>query len=687
MLSSFFQYLKKTDKNHLALAVFAILIILFYGKTLTAGFVFDDVVQIQNNPYIRSLKYLPKAFTSCQWEYSNKGCYGKTVNYRPPFFVSTILSYQLSPKPWSFHLTNLVYFLILAWLIFRFFSLITNDFLASFIGTTIFIIHPINTEVVDWASAAVELTFAILTMLSLIYYVKYRQTKLVKNLIFVYIFYFFGINAKEPAALLPVIFACLDLFFFKIPFKKLLTSEEIKRYSLFAVPVIIYFLMRSTVIGFSLSAGYGYWSFTKAEWFYAFITLFAKYLAKVFYPYPLLAFYFFQKTSNFLSPTFIISFLATLLVVVLLVISLKKRKYIITLSIIWFFIFLIPADMFLNLVGEKVFSERYVFFPLIGVALSLGYGLAFLFRLPEFRFSNKRELPENVKVFIERFLRPVLIIAAVLVIVVSWTIMQNRHAEWDNEEALYASTLKHNPRGYSVRYNLAMVYFNRGDYQLAKQEFEEIIRLGPDWKDITMAYKGLGDYYRKMNDLDNALASYQKSVDVATPSPRDYVTFNDLGVAYLDKQNYLRGLMYFCQAMHLYPGAEVVKTNLDETLAQIDVQYTKKGLLYDKITNEFQKSAEDKLSYIGRRCIESSCQYEFAFNSPQPEIIIPPLISGKTTPVGKGIAVSNFGVSGDNRMIMIEAEKMDKDSGMELVFPTCGGSYYNVKVEAEAAGK
>ena len=48
--------IKNCKKEYLALAVFVILVFVFYGNTLLNGFVQDDGGEIERNVHIRSLK-------------------------------------------------------------------------------------------------------------------------------------------------------------------------------------------------------------------------------------------------------------------------------------------------------------------------------------------------------------------------------------------------------------------------------------------------------------------------------------------------------------------------------------------------------------------------------------------------------------------------------------------------------
>ena len=95
-MHSIIQKLQTVNKIHIALGVFAVFVLLFYGNTLQNGFVSDDVGQIEQNENIRSLTSLPKAFSSCIWESANRGCYGASYYYRPVQYAIAIFTYQFS---------------------------------------------------------------------------------------------------------------------------------------------------------------------------------------------------------------------------------------------------------------------------------------------------------------------------------------------------------------------------------------------------------------------------------------------------------------------------------------------------------------------------------------------------------------------------------------------------------------
>jgi len=665
-----FRKVKKIKKEYLAATAFLVLVFLFYGNTLLNGFVQDDVPQIEKNIFVHSLKYLPKMFTGCLWEYANKGCKGSSFYYRPLLLLNFMLVYQISSQPWFFHLVNLLYLWAAICLIFFFVRTLTKDFLLSFITGLIFLTHPINSEVVNWICAEGEIIFLSCVLLGCLAYLKYRQRGDKKNHYLVYLLYFIGLLFKETAAFYPLIILSLDLFILKTKLKKFLTWPKIKEYLWFGPPFLIYYLMRQAVIGSFNLLG----NFRLTERIYAFISLLAKYIAKEFYPYPLLNFYNFQIKADFGQPIFFLYLLLFLLFFGLLIYFIKKKENLLAFCFSWFIIFLLPPMIFLQAAGagNGTFFERYAFASTFGFSMAISFFLCRIIKIE--KILAKKDWRAGL-----------LILLIITVFTGSWLIIFHRNKDWRNNETIFLATLGKNPEAHNFRYQLGTVYLEKGDWEKAKLEFEEVIRRNPAWRDITMVYKSLGDYYRLKNDLDNALAAYQKSVETAAPSPRDYVSFNDLGVAYLDKGNYLKGLIYFCQSLQLFPQAETAINNLNQTTAVIQKEYIDKGIVYQKVTEEFIESAEEKIQFVDKRCSETLCQYLFSFQSPFPEVLPPFLIAAVSLPENTIVPVKNSSFDPQQRMIMVQIDETNINKKLSFIFPTCQGIYYREEVEPDHA--
>jgi tetratricopeptide (TPR) repeat protein len=660
MQINLFRHLNKT---YLVLVVLGLLIALFYGNTLTNGFVLDDFGAIVKNEHVHSLKYLPKIITSCLWEAVDGSCKGTLYPYyRPMHFLFLLLPYQISSEPWIFHLVNLLFLLGAAFAVFLFFRTLTKNFSLAFLTALFLIIHPVNSEVINWISALPDILVVFFGCLTLFFCLKYRERESLRNFLLIYVFYFFAILSKETAVFLPMILGLIDLFFFKLTLRQLFQGKELKKYLLFSIPLAIYLLMKFSVFGFSLGGNARYFSFL--EGVHARITLFAQYISKFFYPYPLTIFYPFKKSSNFLSIQFLLSFLLTIIFFLLLFVFVKKRNSLFIFSLTWFLIFLSPVIIFLVGEPDHMFSKRYLFVPGIGFSFILAY-------LFSYAFSKSKVIKYAA------------LLGLSFIMIISWLMIFPRNKDWKNEKSLYLQTLRYYPEAHEVRRKLGEIYFIEGEYETAREEFEEIIKRDENWKDITMAYKGLGDYYRAKNDLDNALLSYQKAVQTAQPSPRDYITFNDLGVAYMDKKNYLKGLIYFCQSLQLLPPPEnqTAMDNLNAAISVVDTTYTKNNVLYQNIVKEFYQSSQQKIKYLKKECSKNTCQYMFSFYSETPEIILPFLISAATLPDYKDIKIEDSSFDQQQGIINLMVDLKFNSKDISFVFPTCQGIYYLATAE------
>src|SRR3990167_10222240 len=124
---SFIGNLYKQYGNYFIIAVFAMLITVFYGSTFQNGFVLDDVGAIQKTPYLKSFEYLPKVVTGCLWEHANQGCMGRTLYYRPVQSFLFLLTHQVSWSPWAFHAVTVLLFFGLVSLFFHVLKVLTKN--------------------------------------------------------------------------------------------------------------------------------------------------------------------------------------------------------------------------------------------------------------------------------------------------------------------------------------------------------------------------------------------------------------------------------------------------------------------------------------------------------------------------------------------------------------------------------
>ena len=666
--------IKIFNKNYLVLALFAVLIAVFYGNTLFNGFVLDDRKVVEENVYVHSLKYLPKVITGCIWEYTNGGCAGKTLHYRPVNSLSFLITYQISSQPWFFHLVNLVYFFSIVSLLFFFVRLVTRNTLLAFFTSLIFLVHPVNSEVVNWISAVPDLTVILFCLLNLIFYAQYRigkESEKKRNLLCSIVFYFFAMLSKEIAVfIIPVLLVSLDLFLFRIKRRQLLMLQELKKYLLFGIPFVMYFFMRMAALGGlgGLTSKSDYLGeFSLVERVNAFFTLFAYSLKEILFPYPLSFLHDVPIGSNFFNLPFLFSFLITVLFFFLVYFFIKRGQRLFAFSFIWFFIFFSPILVFFNIAGERNhFFERYLFGSSIGFALFAGFVLAYLWQ----RQSKQT-------------LRRKLLVGLLLGIFLgsSWIIVFRRNEVWADNITFLRATLQQKPYAVSIREFLAYELLTiKGDEEAAKAEYEKIVEQDPSYKGIDNAYSHLGDYYRKREQFEKAEEYYAKSIKAA--GERNYKSYNNFGAFQEEQGQYLKALVNFCKALKIDQTAPEPQQNYSRIASMIqsvdDAQYI---FLYQDVMQggAFEASQERAIAFEKKSCAYGTCFYTFSARVSKGEALFPFLIMATAIP-SEIIKIEKAEFNSSSQEIVLAIDSNYKDRLITFSFPSCSGARYETQV-------
>jgi protein O-mannosyl-transferase len=159
-------------------ALIALLIALVWGHTVKFGFVWDDQQFIQDLQSIRSLKNVPSMFCSLDAQASMGDAFKV---FRPLRTVHYAILYQLSgdsaPLPWLYHLSNVLWHMGTAMLLYAVAILLFQHFLpatterkrqwlALFVAGA-FAVHPVISEVVCWAKSLDDAMAAVFTLASM----------------------------------------------------------------------------------------------------------------------------------------------------------------------------------------------------------------------------------------------------------------------------------------------------------------------------------------------------------------------------------------------------------------------------------------------------------------------------------------------------------------------------------------
>jgi len=182
---------------------------LLYAKTIGFDFSYfdDNLIIINNTTLFEGSIDIQKIFTTdAYWNKSG-------ILYRPLQNLSFAIDTQLAGgiHPWIFHSTNVLLFTLLVCSLFFLFRRFNIPDKISFIGTLLFVVHPIFTLSVSWIPARGDLLMALFSILSMLFFIDFVKRRKYYQMLLSALFFVLALFSKETAALLP--FAFLLYFF------------------------------------------------------------------------------------------------------------------------------------------------------------------------------------------------------------------------------------------------------------------------------------------------------------------------------------------------------------------------------------------------------------------------------------------------------------------------------------------
>jgi hypothetical protein len=180
--------------------------VLVYGQAVFFNFVYDDHTQISMNPWIRSLRNLPKFFTRSVWAFMDN--VDPHSYFRPLQLVWYTICYRLfgdSPAGW--HAASLLLHLAVVGAVFWCGVELLQDGLTAALGALLFAIHPIHCEVIAWVAGLPELLCAFFAVSSFAAYLRaQREGSLARAWrVLSWIFGIAALLSKETAFCLPIL--------------------------------------------------------------------------------------------------------------------------------------------------------------------------------------------------------------------------------------------------------------------------------------------------------------------------------------------------------------------------------------------------------------------------------------------------------------------------------------------------
>ena len=508
-------------------ALFTAAMLIVYGKSLGNDFVrWDDGLLIYENPAVMEMTpaSLKRIFTT----------------YDPELYIPlTLLSYQINYQlgdgtPFIFHLENWFWHLLnglfVAWLAYL---LMHRKWIAVLTGL-LFLLHPLHTEAVAWASGRKDVLSLFFFLAALIGYLYHRENGKTLTRRLSIVAYTLGLMAKGQILVLPIILILFDLF----QGRRVTKQSIMEKWPYFLLSLVfgligIYGKLR--VAGASSMVEKVVMSFKS--------TLF--YLEKLFWPDRFSLLYPYNENVTLASPDFYVPMIIVLVIVALCVLLWKK------LPELWFgfaFYYIVLSPTFLNFakgedMGVYFASDRYPYVASIGMFLLIGLLLTRVLRHVS---ESKEQVTAGA-------------LSLLAVAPLGW-LAYRQSMVWENTETLFANVIKHYPESSHVAHNnLGNMYRLRKDMDRAIDEYNQALAIKPHAK----TYANLGAAYRQQKNYTEAMTAYQKGIAL-TPGSKE--AHFGLGIVYAELGQRTQAMEEYRKALEIDPKYEEAYTNLGSVL-------------------------------------------------------------------------------------------------------------------------
>ena len=511
-----------------------LLMFMVYGGTLGSQFVFDDIPQILQNPFITNAGFWRKIFQGSVWSFRGSGEHDNF--YRPVQFLTYWILYRVGgPIPAVFHLFQLLLCALTAWLVYRLGRELLGNELAGFAGALLWTLHPQHVETVAWISALPDAAAACFAVWAFLLFLRAERAADARPVRYVQaaLAYFPALFSKESALTFPLL---ILVYWFFLPGHSTWKQKAL-RWLPFGAAVAVYLAIRIHFLG-SFSQTSGALKISRPM-LTAALALLGQHAKLFFWPVHLNAFRVFDLAPSLHS----VWPWLTLMVLALALVA-RRREPLLGFLIFWWAVTLAPC-LDNRFVAFPV-ADRFSYLPSVGLSLALAY-LCFV-KLPRV-FPAARLLPA--------------LVGLVALVSITWAVEDVRLVStWDSNVSLWTYSLHTSPQAAIVHLFQASLLQNRdGNLNGAEQEYRTALRLNqasvrPLAGISYECYLGLGHIALARGNTPEGLNDYETALRIA---PDHSPAYRALGALCFTQGNYQKAVEYFSTAIRLNPQDEEVR--------------------------------------------------------------------------------------------------------------------------------
>ena len=450
------------------------------------------------------------------------------ANYHPLTWLSHMLDCQLFgvDSAWH-HRVNLLFHIANSILLLLVLRHMTGREGPSLFVAALFALHPQHVESVAWIAERKDVLSGLFWILALGAYTNYSRSRSLAWYIASLIAFALGLLSKPMVVTLPCVLLLLDAW----PLGRtrwFAAAREDQSHLPRSLPFLLvekvpfFLLAGASAVATMLaqSAGGAVASIEHMSLGFRIgnaLVSYALYLRKFLWPTDLSAFYPLLRPW----PLAYVAAAAALLLVITLASAFfwRKRPYI-GVGWLWFLGTLVPVIGLVQ-VGNQAMADRYMYLPLIGLALPLAWLCA--------EFFNRRVASAAACIS--------------LVLLTSITMLDAR--AWRDSETLFTRAIERTEPNVFALHNIASSMLIRGETAGAIERFEQCVALQPGNPHVRRAY---GFALRQAKRYEQAIEQLTAAIQI---KPHDSRSWNAMGRVYFEQQNWEAAAEHFSVAVEL----------------------------------------------------------------------------------------------------------------------------------------
>ena len=550
----------KNINNIICILIFLIIGGLIYSNTLNNPFTFDDTNNIVDNASIK-----------------NSSIYYQINQPRYIGIISFALNYKFNKlNPYGYHLANIIIHIMNAICVF----FLTKEIatlspmkiqhkwkeIIPFFSSLIFLVHPIQTQAVNYVVQRETSLAAFFVLISILFYVRFKRYGQIPNYLISLIACLLAFKTKENTATLPLILIVIGFLFF---------AQE-KNYKQIFMNILPYFLLLIVIplsfINVNKSAGellgeinrasYATPVISRSTYFFTELNVIISYMKLIMLPVNQSIDYYYPLSQSLFENKTFFSFC---LIVMIIILALKMaRKYaVISFGIFWFFIFLLVESSIIP-IADVIFEHR-IYLPSIGFIIGAVRSL--------FLIENRYKW---------RILTPILCVIILLLSILAF----ERNTIWQSEISLWQDASIKFPQNARSFANLGYAYAKQGNCEESIKASKIAIKLDPEQK---YAWYNLGGCHWRTNFIVEAINDFN---NVLRLDPAASNASCELAKIFMKKHNILF-------ASHVLKRAKDFDSNNVQINALLADAYCQIGNLSEakKIFEEAKKAGIDSAHF------------------------------------------------------------------------------------------